>query len=287
MSQLDTILGHTPRPYLGRARARPFVKWAGGKRSLIPEIAKLLPENFGIYWEPFVGGGAVFFALDSRINTARLSDINAELALAYQVIRNKPEELIEQLAAHAEKHPSGSDYYYAVRKMTHSPDAVEVAARFIYLNKTCYNGLYRVNKNGHFNVPIGRYKSPLICDADGIRKANEVLQKASIKLQDFHRVEPGERDFIYCDPPYDATFDQYSSSGFGESEQRRLKDSLLKWHKVGALVMLSNADTPLIRSLYAGEPFRIHEVTAYRQINCKGDERGPTGELIITTYDAA
>ena len=174
------------------------------------EIARLLPENFEIYWEPFVGGGAVFFAMDGSITTARLSDVNAELALAYQVVRNRPEDLIEQLSVHAENHPNGKDYYYyKIRKMTHSQDPVEVTARFIYLNRMCYNGLYRVNRSGQFNVPMGRYKNRLICDKDGIRRASWALQKAAIKFQDFDKIEPGERDFIYCDPPYDKTFDRF------------------------------------------------------------------------------
>ena len=281
---LDAILNYTPPPYLERARARPFIKWAGGKRNLIPDIAQRLPSSIGIYWEPFVGGGAVFFALDSRISTARLSDVNSELALVYQVVKNRPEELIEQLAAHAEHHSVEDDYYYQVRKMTHSTDSVEVAARFIYLNKTCYNGLYRVNKKGHFNVPKGSYTNPAICDADPIRKASEVLQKATVKFGDFNKVEPGDRDFVYCDPPYDGTFANYDSGGFDADDQQRLRDAALKWHRLGAKAMISNADTPLIRGLYVAEPFVLHEVAAPRSINCKGDARGQTAELLITTY---
>ena len=280
---LDDILRHTQRPYLDRARARPFLKWAGGKRTLVPDIAKLLPETIETYWEPFVGGGAVFFSLDNRIRTARLSDVNAELALTYQMTRNKPEELISFLAPHESQHQD-KDYYYRVRKVTDSKDAVEVAARFIYLNKTCYNGLYRVNKSGSFNVPRGQYKNPTICDAAGLRNASEVLQKAVIRFGDFDMVAPGARDFIYCDPPYDGTFTGYDSQGFGESEQRRLRDTALKWHKLGAAVMVSNADTELIRSLYSGSPFTLHEVSAPRNINCDGGKRGPAAELLITTY---
>lgn len=285
MTMLDSILGVTERPYLDRARARPFVKWAGGKRSLIPDIARRLPEQIGgIYWEPFVGGGAVFFALDSRIGNARLSDVNAELVLAYQVIKKWPEELIEELGRHAEQHPADKDYYYEVRKMTHSQSSVEVAARFVYLNKTCYNGLYRVNKKGQFNVPKGRYANPTICDAEGIRKASEVLQTADIKLRDFARIEPSSGDFVYCDPPYDGTFAEYAAGGFDDTEQRRLRDACKRWHGLGAAVMVSNADTPLIRTLYGEPPFVMHEVSAPRNINCKAGERGDAGELLITTY---
>ena len=149
---LDKVLAHTEKPYLGRARAKPFIKWAGGKRTLVPDIAQRLPDNFQTYWEPFLGGGAVFFALDSRIGTARLSDVNAELALTYQVVKNNADGLADWLKHHDGQHHL-KGYYQKVRKMTRSHDAVEVAARFVYLNKTCFNGLYRVNKKGEFNVP--------------------------------------------------------------------------------------------------------------------------------------
>ena len=279
----NDILGYTQKPYLERARARPFLKWAGGKRAVVPEIAKRLPVTIETYWEPFLGGGAVFFSLDSRIRTAQLADVNAGLALTYQLVRNKPDEVIGLLKAHETQH-GDKDYYYRVRKATDSKDAVQVAARFIYLNKTCYNGLYRVNKSGAFNVPRGTYKSPAICDVNGLRDASNVLQKATIGFGDFGKVAPGARDFVYCDPPYDGTFAGYDSHGFGESDQRRLRDAALKWHKLGAAVMVSNADTEMIRGLYAGSPFTLHELSAPRNINCDGGKRGPAAELLITTY---
>lgn len=266
------------------ARARPFLKWAGGKRTLVPDITKLLPSTIATYWEPFLGGGAVFFALDSRIANARLSDINAELALAYHVVRTRPEELIAALERHRNRH-TNKRYYYQVRKQTKLEDAVDVAARFIYLNKTCFNGLYRVNKSGTFNVPRGSYTNPVICDADNLRAVSQVLQKTTINFGDFERVAPGLNDFVYCDPPYDGTFDGYDKSRFGDAEQRRLRDAALRWHKLGANIMISNADTEFIRTLYANEPFRIHEVSAPRTINCKPSERGAVGELLVTTYD--
>ncbi|MDE2816315.1 MAG: DNA adenine methylase [Chloroflexota bacterium] len=278
----DSIITHTHAPYLDRARARPFVKWAGGKRALVPDIAQRMPESFETYWEPFVGGGAVFFSLDSRINIAQLSDVNASLALTYQVVRNNVEKLIEHLECHAEKHCK--EHYYAVRKMTDLKDSVEVAARFIYLNKTCYNGLYRVNKAGNFNVPVGRYKNPTVCDADNLRAASQVLQKATVRLSDFHKAIPGSGDFVYADPPYDGASVDYDASGFGQEEQRRLRDTAVRWHTAGAAVMISNADTALIRGLYGHAPFVLHEVTAPRTINCKADAREAIGELLITSY---
>ena len=283
MVTLDDLLEHTEQPYLGRASGRPFLKWAGGKRTLVPEIAKLLPKQIVTYWEPFVGGGAVFFAVDSRIHTAKLSDINAELALTYQVVRNKLDDLVNRLKQHAVQH-SNAKYYYRVRKAVVSEDPVEVAARFIYLNKTCYNGLYRVNKKGLFNVPRGDYANPVVCDEDTLTGANKALQKATIRYGDFGRIEPGLNDFIYCDPPYDGTFSGYDAGGFGEEEHRRLRDSVVKWQKQGASVMISNADTPLIRSLYGPDSFTIYEMSAPRAINCNGSGRGHSSELLITTY---
>jgi DNA adenine methylase len=278
----DEMLAFTEKPYLPRARARPFVKWAGGKRAVIPEIATRLPDSFNAYWEPFIGGGAVFFALDSRIKTAYLSDVNAELMLTYGVIQNTPNELIEVLSQHAERHDK--DYYYRVRGMTDLKSGIEVAARFIYLNKTCYNGLYRVNKAGHFNAPIGSYKNPAICDSDNLHAASEVLNGAWLAFGDFQRVAPGDGDFIYCDPPYDGTYAGYDKDGFDEGEQRRLRDAVAQWSKLGAYVMVSNSDTALTRSLYGSTPFEIHEITAPRNISADENGRGKVGELLITTY---
>ena len=279
----DRILAVTRPPSLDRARARPFLKWAGGKRTLVPEIAKLLPDTINTYWEPFLGGGAVFFALDGWIRDAKLSDVNAELALTYQTIRNQLDALLARLQEHEGSH-ADTKYYYRVRKTATSPDAVEVAARLIYLNKTCYNGLYRVNKSGLFNVPRGEYKNPAICDTNNLRAVSEALQKAVLKHGDFSKVKPSLGDFIYCDPPYDGTFARYGADGFGEPEQRRLRDTVLKWQRLGAAVMVSNADTPFIRSLYPEPSFTIHQVSAPRDINCKGNGRGPTAGLLITAY---
>ncbi len=277
-------LYHPAQPCLDKARARPFLKWAGGKRTVVPEIAKRLPAQIeGTYWEPFVGGGAVFFALDGLIEAAQLSDVNSELALTYHVVKNAPETLIELLQRHAARHDKA--YYLRVRQMTGRPSAVEVAARFIYLNKTCYNGLYRVNKKGRFNVPMGSYTNPTICDEDALLNASEVLQKASIRVRDFGKIGPSGGDFVYADPPYDGTFSGYDSNGFDEAAQRRLRDAALRWHNQGAAVMLSNADTALIRSLYGRPPFRLHEITAPRPINSDGNGRGAVDDLLITSYE--
>ena len=277
----DEVLKQLPIKYLDRARAHPFVKWAGGKRALVPEIVKILPAQFGRYFEPFIGGGAVFFSLDSRVQSAHLSDINLELMVTYKMIASEPDRLIEELKKHGEKH--NKPYYLKVRKNGHGEvDPVRLAARFIYLNKTCYNGLYRVNKSGQFNVPIGRYTNPKICDEDNVYAASEVLEKATIKWHSFEEIEPEKGDLVYCDPPYDETFTGYTDQGFDASNQRALRDACIRWRDRGAYVIISNNDTPLIRSLYKN--FEFVEVQAARSINSKGDGRDKVSELLILGY---
>ena len=265
---------------LGSTQARPFVKWAGGKRTLVPEIARLLPATFNEYWEPFVGGGAVFFALGSRFPRAHLSDTNRDLVIAYQVIQDNPEPLIGRLEHHAEMH--SPDHYSAVREQHDQEDRVAIAARFIYLNKTAYNGLFRVNRAGRFNVPIGRYENPTICDADNLRAVSVALQRATLLTRSFDEsgITPREDDVVYCDPPYDGTFTGYTGSGFGEEEQTALRDQATVWAEAGAHVILSNNDTPFIRTLY--KSWRIVEVQAPRHINSNGAGRNKVGELLIT-----
>ena len=266
-------------PDVRRATAAPFVKWAGGKRSLIPYLSPHFQERIGHYWEPFVGGGAVFFNFADRIDRATLSDINEELILTYQTVKDNVDSLVEALRCHAAKHAAEDNYYTKVRKQ--SPKAaIEIAARFIYLNKTCYNGLYRVNSAGKFNVPKGSYKKPNICDEERLRNASKVLAKANILIGDFGEITtPSRGDFIYCDPPYNECFTQYQARGFDGAEQTRLKNEAGKWVKAGAKVVLSNSDTPLIRRLY-GRGFEIHEAAAPRHINRNGNGRGATAEII-------
>lgn len=279
----NDILSRTEHPNLDDVRSRPFLKWAGGKRTLIPEIVKRIPKFFNDYWEPFLGGGAVFFALDNLIRSANLSDVNSELVLTYQVVRNDPVALISYLQEHAKRH--SKPHYLQVRKQSISNNPVEVAARFIYLNKTCFNGLYRVNKSGQFNVPMGTYRNPTICDAENLCAVSEVLQKANMRLGDFSKIRPRAADFIYADPPYDGAFSSYDSSGFTEDDQKRLRDIAIEWHNTGAFIMISNADSPLIQELYSRQPFALHSVTAPRNINSNANGRGPVAELLITTYE--
>ena len=228
----------------------PFVKWAGGKRGVMPHIAKHFPDEIGTYWEPFVGGGAVFFAMVNRINRAILSDANEELVIAYKMVKSKVNVLIDELKKHEYNHHADDGYFLKIRG--EEPESeIDIAARFIYLNKTCFNGLYRVNKSGKFNVPQGSYKKPTICNEDGLKRASNALRKASIKVGGFDEVvKPAAGDFIYCDPPYDECFTDYQPGGFKSNDQERLRNKIDTWVKSGAAVMASNSDTPLIRQMY-------------------------------------
>ena len=286
--QAKPVLAHTVKPYLGPAAAMPFVKWPGGKRTLIPAIARHFPDHVETYWEPFVGGGAVFFTFAKRIERAILCDTNEDLVITYQVVKNDVDALIDRLGDHerahrrrtGKKYKDGKSYYYRVRD-DEPRDAVEVAARFIYLNKTCFNGLYRVNKSGRFNVPEGKYAKPDICNADRLRKASKALARARILLGDFGRtVQPSMGDFIYCDPPYDGCFTGYQAAGFAIEAQKRLREAADVWAREGATVLLSNADTAAMRSLYANG-YDIEEVRAPRNINANAAGRGNAAELLI------
>lgn len=281
LALLDEFIAVTEAPYLPKSRALPFLKWAGGKRAIIPEISAHLPSEFNDYFEPFVGGGAVFFAIESRIkHRAYLSDVNRELMLTYKVIQKDCENLIDALKIHKKKHDA--EYYKKIREQHEHTDPVKLAARFIYLNKTCFNGLYRVNSSGRFNVPIGSYKNPNICDEENLRAVSLVLKITQLTFGEFTKLNPESGDFIYCDPPYHGTFTHYSSGGFDDDRQRELKSCADQWRDLGAKVMLSNSDTPLIRKLFKG--YKIHEVSAPRNINCKADGRENTTELLITSY---
>lgn len=267
------------------ADVRPPVKWAGGKSQLLPAFEPLFPkEPFGLYIEPFVGGGAVFFHLAP--SKAVLIDNNPELINFYLVVRDEAELLIEDL----KKHRNTKDYYYAMRALDSANlDRVRRASRFLYLNKTAYNGLWRVNKNGRHNVPFGRYKNPKILDEENLRKVSAALKGAEVVLGDFsyclNFAEEGA--FVYLDPPYQpvsrtASFTGYTAESFGEEDQRRLSAVFRKLDEMGCRVMLSNSDTPFVRQLYQG--YDIQVVYARRAINSKPDKRGPVTELVIRNY---
>ncbi|MFS8740536.1 DNA adenine methylase [Synechococcus sp. WC10meta] len=266
-------------------KARPFLKWAGGKWGLLSQYEPFFPRDWGTYHEPFLGGGAVFFHL-AQVYPERgfvLSDINADLVNAYCCVRDRVEEVVALLAYHQAHH--SRDYYYALRA-SKPVDPVQRAARLIYLNKTCYNGLYRENASGEFNVPLGRYRNPRICDADNLRAASRVLQRAKILVQSFEQVleraQPG--DFVYLDPPYypvseTSSFTAYSQYAFGQAEQIRLREVFGILADRGVHVLLSNSDCTFVRELYRGYP--IHTIVASRAINCHGRKRGPVTEVLV------
>ena len=278
----DEALKKTPRPFLPRASAMPFVKWAGGKRSLIPYISENLPDEIKTYHEPFVGGGAVFFVLLHLSNAAVLADLNEELVLTYHAVKADVEKVIALLESHAFQHHKDDGYFKRIRKQEPaSPN--ETAARFIYLNKTCYNGLYRVNKKGVFNVPKGSYKNPNVCDKDNLRRVSLALAGVKIKIGEFDRtIKPQEGDFVYCDPPYDGTFTGYQKNGFTAEDQTRLKECVDTWTEESVNVMVSNADTEFIRKLY--KDYILKSISVSRSISCKGETRTKADEVLIVNY---
>ena len=276
----------------------PFVKWAGGKTQLLPELEMYIPDNFTRYFEPFLGGGAFFFYLVSSKQlkfTAYLSDINKELINAYRVIKDDVEALIEILRIHEKGYKSNPyDYYYKLRAELKPLTDVENAARFITLNKTCYNGLYRVNKDGMFNVPIGRYKNPLICDNKNLRNVSIALRhtNANLFVKNYQEALElaREGDFIYLDPPYKpasktASFTSYTNDGFRDQNQIELHETFKKLDKKGCKIMLSNSDTPLIRELYGDFKEYTNQVNALRAINCKATKRTGHTELLVRNYE--
>ena len=266
------------------APVSPFIKWAGGKGQLLLQYKPLFPATFKRYFEPFLGGGAVFFRIKPR--QAILSDINEELINAYAVIRDDVENLIDLL----ETHKNDKDYYYSIRRLTIGNSLpIDRASRFIFLNRTCYNGLYRVNTKGDFNVPFGRYKKPLIFNADNLRNVSKQIKNAEIISGDFETIltRAKKPDFIYLDPPYQPTsktahFTNYAQNGFGENEQQRLSEVFCNLSKLGCFLMLTNSDTSLVRELYAD--FNITLVNARRTINCKVNGRKNVKELVIRNY---
>ncbi|MDD5464399.1 MAG: DNA adenine methylase [Candidatus Moranbacteria bacterium] len=276
---------------------KPFVKWVGGKRQLLKQFRErdlYPPYDFdpktATYFEPFVGGGAMFFDLLPK--KAVLSDMNAELVTTYNVIKNDVEGLIKKLKEHQKK--NNKEYFLKVRAYDFKKlSDVDVAARFIYLNRTCFNGMFRVNGSGQFNVPFGDNKNPLICDEENLRKAHDAMKHTKILHQDYGKVleKAKKGDFVYFDPPYypvnaTSSFTSYTKEGFLEKQQIELKDAFVELHKRGCYVMLSNSDTPLINELYSGlgKKIKIHTVDAGRSINSKGTGRGKIKEVVVINY---
>lgn len=271
---------------------KPFIKWAGGKRQLIPELVKHIPKDYDTYYEPFIGGGALLFELQPP--KAVISDMNKDLILTYISIRDDIDELIELLKNYETK--NNSKDYYIIRSMDRDSNKfstlknVERAARLIYLNKTCYNGLYRVNSQGLFNTPFGNYKNPAICDEYVLRAVNDYFVNNNITIcnTDFETtVETAKKnDFIYFDPPYhspdNTNFTGYQSGGFDESEQKRLAKTFKRLDSIGAHCSLSNSSTNFIRDLF--KEYHIYSVKANRSINSNGNDRGAVDEVIVTNW---
>jgi DNA adenine methylase len=273
--------------------AKPFLKWVGGKQQLLPQFEAYFPPDFQRYVEPFVGGGAVFFHLwntEKLPKESFLFDNNKELVNVYRVVRDKVDRLIELLALHKERH--SKDYYYKIRSLDRKNCQLtdeERAARTIYLNRTCYNGLYRVNSKGQFNVPIGSYKNPQILYEDVLRAANKALQGVTVEVANFRQVVNFAQagDFFYFDPPYDpvsktASFTGYTANSFRDEDQRDLAQVFEQLTKKGSLCMLSNSYTPFILDLY--QDFRIETVQAKRAVNSDANGRGSIPEVVVLNY---
>lgn len=267
---------------------RPFLKWAGGKSKLVTELLKKRPPTVHRYHEPFVGGGALFFALKPA--RAFLSDVNEELVTTYQVVRDNLDELVEHLSHHRYER----DYFYEVRSWDRLPEyhlrpPVQRAARFIFLNKTCFNGLYRVNGRGHYNVPFGDYAAPVILDIDNLTRCHLALQGTEIGVASYRAVEeraqPG--DLVYFDPPYaplspTSSFTGYTAGGFTDVDQQNLRDLCVRLDKKGVYFILSNSSAPAIFGLY--QHFSIERIGVARAINATAARRGKVDEVVVRNF---
>ena len=273
----------------------PVVKWVGGKRQLLSEIKKYIPKTFNTYFEPFVGGGAVLFELQPK--NAIVNDINRELINLYSVIQNNVEELIDKLS-NTELYSNTSECFYRIRELDRDPkeynkmNGIDKAARILYLNKTCYNGLYRVNSMGEFNSPFGSYKNPNIVNEVTLRAVSKYFNEANIKFfnTDFEKTLKSAKkgDFVYFDPPYvpiskTSNFTGYNEGGFGETEQIRLKNLCDKLNSKGIKFLLSNSDCEFIKDLY--KDYNNITIKAKRAINSNGNNRGAISEVLIRNYE--
>jgi len=271
----------------------PVLKWVGGKRQLLPEIKKYIPKSFNTYYEPFVGGGAVLFELQPK--KAIINDINEELINLYQVIKNNSEELIDDLKKHVNK----SEHFYELREIDRNPEEfskfsnIERASRMHYLNKTCYNGLFRVNQAGEFNSPFGKYKNPNIVNEITIKAVSKYFNNADVRFlnMDFESALDGIKKgaFVYFDPPYDpvsgsSNFTGYTKGGFDRKEQLRLKELCDRLTDRGVKFLLSNSSTDFIKEIYSEKRYHIEIIQAKRSINSDGTSRGDVDEVLVRNY---
>lgn len=274
------------------AELKPITKWVGGKRKLLPELNNLKPKTYNKYYEPFLGGGAFLFDLMPK--KAIINDQNSELINVYKVVKSSPDELIKLLKKHEEN--NSKEYYLSLRSvdrngLINEMSNVERAARIIYMLKVDFNGLYRVNSKGQFNVPYGKYKEPKIVDIENIMNVSNYFNNNNVSILegDFSDAikSAQNNDFVYFDPPYiplnmTSNFTAYTANGFNEKDQIRLKDTFFNLANKGVNVMLSNSDTELTRELY--KDALIHEVKVGRSINSDTSKRGKVNEVIITSY---
>ena len=273
---------------------KPFVKWAGGKRQLMAELEKNFPTKFGTYLEPFLGGGAVMFDLLTKAPNLKcnVSDLNSDLVLTYVTIRDRSEKLIESLENHSKNyHKDSTGYYYEVRKQE-PKNQIDKASRLLFLNKTCFNGLYRVNSKGKFNVPLGRYTNPNIVNRENLQAVSKILQSEKIKIscRDFSSIikDAKKGDFVYFDPPYQpvsdtANFTSYTHRDFTEDDLERLADLADQLNSKGCNVMLSNSNSKTVKKMFSSG-WRIKEIRANRAINSNSQKRTGHKEIIIKNY---
>lgn len=282
---------------------KPFVKWAGGKRQLLPVLSGSMPLSFNRYFEPFLGGGAFFFHIIMAMKATQdthayhISDLNPDLILSYCTIRDHVDDLIKSLKGHDIKYRAGSElYYYHVRDTydAKNADAIETVSRLIFLNKTCFNGLYRVNSKGKFNVPLGRYVNPSIVNVDNLVAVSNVLNAHDVNItcQDFETLlinNARKGDFVYFDPPYlpvstTANFTKYTGGDFGFDDQKRLADLCVRLNEIGCYVLLSNSDSGVISDMFASDDWTVERVDASRRINSDSSKRHGHKELLIKNY---
>ena len=274
---------------------KPFVKWAGGKRQLLPELEKNFPKQFGTYFEPFLGGGAVFFDLLAKRPNLKcdVSDLNSDLVLAYITIRDKLGRLIESLEIHSKNyHKDSTGYYYEVRKQE-PKNQIEKVSRLLFLNKTCFNGLYRVNSKGKFNVPLGRYTNPNIVNKENLTAVSKFLQSEKIKIscRDFESIlnDAKKGDFVYFDPPYQpvsdtANFTSYTHRDFTEDDLKRLADLANQLNSKGCYVLLSNSNTKIVKKMFSSKKWKVKEIAVNRAINSNSQKRTGHKEVLIKNY---
>ncbi|MDI1495143.1 MAG: DNA adenine methylase [Cenarchaeum symbiont of Oopsacas minuta] len=275
-------------------KAKPFVKWAGGKRQLIQVLSDNMPEKYGTYYEPFLGGGAFLFHIleQNPFQRCVVSDTNADLILTYVTVRDRPEELIASLKRHAREYERDRRVYYGAIRASTPKSEVAKSSRLIFLNRTCFNGLYRVNKKGKFNVPIGSYMKPNIVNEENIRATSSLLRASRIKIicGDFESIvrDATKGDFAYFDPPYKpvsktASFTSYSADNFGDSELDRLATLCNSLAKKRCYVMTTNSNVSGITDIFGGS-WNVQRIVANRAINSNANKRTGHKELLLKNY---